>query len=274
MQIVPMKTEKRHKKGVITMSSIQSYGFLFNSMPGAGSVNNNSYSFLSGGSSLLGDYSMIKSGVYKKLLTAYYQKSSSDSDTSESDKSSSVKSKSVNDAEKAKLISVKSGADDLQEAAGALSKSSLYRSTGKDKDGKDIYDMDGIIDSVKKFVSAYNSYLDASSDVDSTSILSKTLSMVKATASNKNLLKDIGITIGADNKLVLDEEKFSSASMSKISSLFKGSGSYAGTIAQRASEGSRLANSAALTSGTGSFYTYSGNYSVAGNVNNMLDTLL
>lgn len=250
------------------MSSINSYGFLFNSM----SNTNNNTSFFAN-SSLLGDYSMIKSGAYKKLLTAYYKKQdSSDSESTESEKTKDISA--ADSDEKAKLLSVKSNASSLKEAADALSKSALYRSTGKDEDGKATYDTDKIKSAVKDYVSAYNSFIDSSSNVDSTSVLSKTLSVVKSTASNKGLLKDVGITIGSNNKLVLDEEKLSKASVSTLSALFKGSGSYGDTVSQRASESYKLANSASYTGTKASSYTYNGSYSVMGSTNNVLDEFL
>lgn len=247
------------------MSSIQSYGFLFNT-----TSNSNSSSFFTNSSSLLGDYSMIKSGAYKKLLTAYYKQQES---TDSSEKTSSSSKTVTSSDEKAKLSSVKLNASTLKEAADALNKSSLYQTTGTDEDGNKVYDRDKINSAVKSYVTAYNTYVESSSKVDSTSVLSKTLSMVKSTASNKKLLQDIGITIGSDNKLVLDEEKLSKASVSTLSALFKGSGSYGNTVSQRASESYKLANSATYT-GNSASYTYSGNYSVMGSTDNMLNQLL
>lgn len=215
---------------------------------------------------------MIKSGAYKKLLTAYYKQGEDDTEASGTDSGS--KTSAISSQEKNKLLNVKSDASNLKEAADVLNSSSLYRAVKKDEEGNDVYDMDKIKDAVKGYVTSYNSYIDSSADVESTAVLSKTLSMVKATASNKGLLSDIGITIGKDNQLALDEEKLSKASVSKISSLFKGSGSYGNTIAQRASESNRLANSATYSGNHASSYTYSGNYSVMGDANSMLDKLL
>ena len=258
------------KKGVVTMSLIQSYSYLFDSLLGAGSKS--STSIFANNTSLLGDYSMIQSGAYKKLLTAYYKQQ--DSEDSETSKTDTDKKTAASTTEKAKLLETKTTADSLKTAADALNSSSLYRATGKDEDGKTVYNIDKIKDAVKGYVSAYNSYIDASSGVDSTTVLSKALSVVKATASNKGLLSDVGITIGKDNKLVLDEEKLSKASVSTLSRLFKGSSSYGGTVATKASETARLANSAAYTGSNASSYTYSGNYSVMGSTNNMLDEIL
>lgn len=246
------------------MSSITDYSFLFQS-----TSNTNNSPFFSN-TSLLGDYSMIKSGVYKKLLTAYYDQT----DTKETDSSDNSTKDVADSTEKAKLLNTKSDAATLKEAADALSASSLYRSTGKDEAGNAEYDREKITTAVKDYVSAYNEYLDSSSNVESTTVLNKTLSMVKKTARNENLLKEVGITVGADNKLVLDEEKLSKASVSTLSSLFSGNSSYGDEISEMASESYRLANSAAYTNNNASSYTYTGNYSSLGSTSNMLDTLL
>lgn len=258
------------------MSSIfgsNNYDFLF------GNTSNNSglSGLFGGGSSMLGDYSMIKSGVYKKLLKSYYaQTSDNDKSTSESKSSSRKQSTTAtkNSAETTKLLSAKTNASDLQSAASDLKNRSLYRATGKDEKGNDVYDRDKIKKTVKNFISAYNSYLDSTSNVNSTNVLKKSLSAVKLTASNQKLLKSVGISIGADNKLSLDEDKLSEANMSTLTSLFTGSNSYADGIMQKASETYKLANSATYSGSSGSSYTYGGSYSVMGTKNNSWDQYL
>lgn len=229
------------------------------------STDNGMTGLFGGGSSMLSDYSMIKSGAYKKLLTAYYKTQGSDGKT---ESTSDKKTDKENTVENGKLLTVKTDSSTLMEAAEKLGKSSLYEPTGKDEKGKDIYNTDEIKKSVKDFVSAYNSYLDSTSGVDNISVLNKSLSMVKKTASNQKLLKEAGITIGENNKLVLDEEKLSKANMSTLTSLFTGRFSYMDEVSQKASETNRIANSAAYTGSKGASYTYSGSYSMLGTSNN------
>lgn len=76
--------------------------------------------------------------------------------------------------------------------------------------------------------------MESAGDAESLGVLSKTLNIQKATATNKGLLKSIGITIGKDNKLVVDEEKLNNASISDLTSLFKGSGSYGDSVSKKA----------------------------------------
>ena len=52
---------------------------------------------------------------------------------------------------------------------------------------------------------------------------------------SEGLLNKVGITIGENNTLSLDEEKFKAANMSDLKALFSGSGSLADRVSQKAS---------------------------------------
>ena len=149
-----------------------------------------------------------------------------------------------------RLLAAKSDAENLKSAANKLADRSLYRATGKDDEGNDVYKRDDITKNVKEFVSAYNSYIDSSSNVLSNNILNKALGAVKQTSANK---------------------KLSEAKMSTLTSLFTGSGSYGSGIGQKASETYRLANSATYSANNRSSYNYGGSYSVMGTSNNSWD---
>lgn len=245
-------------------------------------VNNSNMSGLFGNTTnFLGDYSMIKSGTYKKLLTAYYKTTDANKKTDGTDEEDDTK-KTGDSA--GKLLNVKSDSESLKEAVDALRSSALYKPVDKDKDGKGdkdengnyIYDTEKIQENLKKFVEAYNSYLDSAGAVDNKGILSKTLRVVKQTSSNKNLLKDVGITIGKDNKLTFDEDKFKEAKtkITTLSSMFEGIGSYGYGLTTKVSETANLANSAANSNRGASSYTYNGVYSVTGRSNSTLDKYL
>lgn len=244
------------------LSGASDYSFLFNNMS---SKNSNSFDIFSGGTNVLGDYSMIKSGVYKKLLTAYYEKNGTT--TNSTDKDGSTDSTQT-------LTNVKTAAQELAESTEALSKSSLYKTTGVDEDGKYTYDRDKIKTAVKDFVSDYNEYMESAGDADSLGVLSKTLSIQKSTASNKALLSSVGITIGKDNKLVLDEEALDKANISDLTSLFKDSGSYGDSVNTRAKNVYKLANNTAMSNTHASAYTYNGTYSTLGTSNGTINTYL
>ncbi|RKI41374.1 hypothetical protein D7V86_07430 [bacterium D16-51] len=245
-------------------------------------TNNSNMSGLFGNTTnFLGDYSMIKSGTYKKLLTAYYKTTDTDkkSEGTEDEDGTTKKGDSAG-----KLLNVKGDAEALKDAVDALRSSDLYKPVDKDKDGQGdrdekgnfIYDTEKLQKNLKQFVEAYNSYLDSSGGVDNKGILSKTLRVVKQTASNKNLFKDLGISIGKDNKLTFDEDKFkeAKAKVTTASSLFAGMGSYGYSLTTKTSEVANLANSAANSNRNASSYTYNGVYSVTGRSNSTLDKYL
>ena len=242
------------------------YGFLFNST----STNNNSglaNALFGSKNTMLSDYSMIKSGAYKKLLTAYY-KSQEDSDTSAVKKTTTKKSAdgSTDTSSKASgkqkeesnpNLVAKSAADNLKNSASALESRALYQATGTDDNGKDTYDRKGIKSAVQSFVSDYNKVLSSAADTKSASVQNKAANLTAATSSNRKLLSEIGITVDKDNKLVIDEEKLDKADVSVMKSLFTGSGSYADRVSGVASSVSKAAYSAANSA---SSYSQTGKY--------------
>ena len=234
-------------------SNLNNYSFLFSST--SSNKTSSLDLFSNSGSNPLGDYALIKSGVYKKLLNAYYQKNGTTDKTTKTD--------GEEDSTQT-LTTVKSAAEDLKDSVEELGKSSLYKTTGVDKDGNYTYDRDAITKAVKKYVTDYNSYMESAGDAESLGVLSKTLNIQKATATNKGLLKSIGITIGKDNKLVVDEEKLNNASISDLTSLFKGSGSYGDSVSKKANEVYKLANNTATSNTHASSYTFNGTYSTMG----------
>lgn len=228
-----------------------SIGSMFSSLSGDYSANNtNASQGLS-----LGDYAAIRNGSYGKLMKAYYK-------NQEAEKSE--KSESQTKDTKQNLNLTKSYADSLKKSTATLMDSSLWEKktittkdekTGESKTTKD-YDWDAIKKAVKSFVDSYNSVLSKASDSENNSILRNGVSMVNTTdRTASKLLAKVGITIGEDNKLSIDEEKFKSAKINDLMTLFKGSGSYADQIATRASAISRA------TENGGGIYTKSASYS-------------
>lgn len=229
------------------------------------STQNSASSIFGNTSSLLGDYAMIKSGGYKKLLTAYYASQKTDN-TKGSSTSATSDSKSA-------LLEVKTNSNKLRESLSKLSDSSLYEKK-TDKDGNKDYDRDAITSAVKGFVEAYNNYVDSSSKVDSTGILRRSVSMVNNTSANSVLLSKSGISIGKDNKLTLDEDTLKKTDVNVLKTLFSGVGSLGYTISSKAGESFGLANSAAFTTGHAATYTYSGAYATFANSNNWFNGLM
>lgn len=105
----------------------------------------------------------------------------------------------------------------------------------------------GMQKKIAEFIENYNSTIDGLKNSESVTALRKGASMVSTTAAYSRSLSNVGITIGEDNKLSFDSEKFAGASQSSLNSLFKGSYSYASKIGDRASEIDRNAQIQANT---------------------------
>ena len=79
------------------------------------------------------------------------------------------------------------------------------------------------------------------------SILRAGASMVNVTEANRKSLSDIGISIGADNKLTIDEEKFKKADMSKVKAMFADNSYYGTEVKRQAGRAESYAKSEALS---------------------------
>lgn len=247
-----------------SLATTNDYSYLFNSM----SSNKSS----SGTSNLLGidlaEYSSITRGSYSKLVKAYYDKFGDDGDTSgtTSDKSDTIAK-----------TTMKGSANELYKATNALltnGKDSVFKKVDiKDGEtGKSTrdYDKDKIYDAVNSMVEAYNGLLENSTSSNNNAVLRQTLHMINSTASNGELLAEVGIKIGADNKLSVDEDAFKNADMNRVKTLFNGTSSLAGKIQSAASN---IYNNVNNSMGNSNFYTSSGslgNYSTG----NILDSML
>lgn len=237
-----------------------SSGF-FGSVFGSGSASTSTSSL----SSLASDYTSIRNGSYYKLLKAYYNGNSkidSVSSTSKTNKSSNLSYGS----EQKNAITVRDNAKALKEDALKLvekgSKSLFNKVDVKKEDGTTErgYDTDAIYKAVSSFVKDYNSTIESAADSNNNSTLISANSMVNTTKANKELLSDVGITVGSDNKLTIDEKAFKASDMSDVKSLFNGVGSYAYNVANNASSMYNKSVSQ-LAQLNGSSYTSSGGYS-------------
>lgn len=209
---------------------------LFNSMFGTSAAGSST-----GGSSVLGDYAMIRSGSYKKLLKAYYSE-----DKSTQNSTDSTKETTEQKAEKNAIMGVKTAAANLKDAAAALS-----GAEGEDR-----------LEKAKSFVKAYNDFLESTDneDMNNEKILQKTLWMIKDFKVNEGLLGKAGISIGTDNKLTLNEEKFKAADDSVLNTLFKGRNSLMGKVSSKTFDISNRATEAITKMNGGSVYTSKGDY--------------
>lgn len=223
--------------------------------------------FANSGSGTIGDYALIQSGSYKKLMKVYYASVSESEENADSTKD---------------MLSAKTDASNLQATAkGLVDNKKLFESL-KDKDGNEIldengkktYDREGIKKAVQKFVDDYNAALDSASNLDNTSVLSRTLRMVKDTQVNSSLLSKVGIKIDKENKLTIDEEKFANADISDLKTLFNGRNSLADKVSRRAEQIYNITNNNAYTNTRAATYTFNGTTSILGTTNGYLNDLI
>ena len=228
-----------------------------------GSLNTSSSSGTSDSSaSLFTDWASLKNGTTAKLAKAYYGNAATKSDTNKATELARETIKANN--------TVKSDATDLKNATSALADSkSLFtiKVDAKDKDGNVVkddsgnavkdYDRAKITQNLKDFVSSYNAVVRSGGDSDNKSVLRNTMYMTQMTTANKDLLADVGITIGEDNKLSIDEEKANTADTNDLSALFSGYGSYAASVGSRASE---IINAVNVENNRLSQYSSNGSY--------------
>jgi len=219
------------------------YSTLFSSLSGNRTSSSSSSSSLYGIN--LADYASIKNGSYYQLTKSYYAKNSAESSSDNSSNKVSTSS------------AVQSDADSLKESADKLfanGSDSLFAKkdvTTKKEDGTTTtaygYDTDAIYKAVKSFADDYNEVLSSGSNSSNNNVLRQTLNMKNSTSVYKNLLNQVGITIGSDNKLSIDEETFKSSDMSTVKSIFNGTNSLSYTTSLKASQISYYADKAAST---------------------------
>lgn len=91
------------------------------------------------------------------------------------------------------------------------------------------------VSAVKNFVDSYNSTLDSLKNSENAKALEKGVQMVNSTKAYSRTLKRIGISVGSDNRMSIDEDKLKASSPLTMKSLFSGSYSLANRIADKAS---------------------------------------
>ncbi len=257
----------------INVSARQDYSYLFQGL----STGNGNGSGM-GNLNFLSDYAAIKNGSYGKLMKAYYAETGSS--VKASNTTSDKKSISTASDDAKTLANIEKAAEGMKESADellAIGNDSVFRKvnvTTKDEQGfsntTKEYDVDKIYKSVSAFVEDYNSLLDVAGDSNTQSVLNKTLSLVNMTEANEALLDKVGITIGEDNTLSIDEKAFKASDMTTVKSLFNGSASYAYRVSAQAS---LIDYSASRESSKANTYTVGGTYSNAYSTGNLIDAL-
>lgn len=204
------------------------------------------------------DYASIRTGSYGKLLKSYYSEVAASDDSDKSSTSISTAKDSTKN-----LARVEEASEDLKESADALLKkgstSVFTKKQVTDEEGNTsyAYDTDKIYKAVKDFADNYNDMLDAAEDSTVSRIRNAASSVIRMTDSNEKRLADFGISVDADNRLVVDEEEFKKADMDQVKSLFQTTGAYGYQVSAQASMIDYYAQNEASKSNT---YTGSGMY--------------
>ena len=153
-------------------------------------------------------------------------------------------------------LSINSGNNSNNGIMGGINLSD-YASIKNGSYGKLVYDWDSITKAVKSFVDNYNKTIESAGNSNTKDVLRNAAWLTKTTKSTERLLEKAGITVGADNKLELDEDALKKADIGTLKSIFTGYGSYISKVYDKAQS---ITTAAATAGGT---YTNTGRYSDA-----------
>lgn len=106
----------------------------------------------------------------------------------------------------------------------------------------DFEDKDKLVSNVKSFVEDYNTTLDSLQNSESVDALKKGVYMTNTAKAYSSALGRIGLRVGSDNKLTLNEDTLKAADTNSVKSLLSGSYSFTAKAADRANQISRAAN--------------------------------
>lgn len=204
-----------------SMFNVNSYaGNTMNSIFRSLGTNNSS-----GVSGLLGDYYSIQNGSYLKMAKKYYAKKASTDSSSKTDSTTTVDKDKLDAINKLSGTSTSASGSKKTETMKLADKA--VNSVGDMLDSKMYeYDREAILKGLKNFVSDYNSVVRSTAKSDNSSTVAAAEKMTNQTAIYGSVLEKIGVTIGKDNTLTLDEDAFTKADITDVKSLFTGSVSF------------------------------------------------
>jgi hypothetical protein len=212
----------------------------------------------------LSQLSSVRSGSYAKTLKSYYGRNNQ---TASTQKNSAVNKYSYNTyTQQSGLSNVSKESTDLSAAAKKLTdtgKEGLFASEER-------YDADAAYKAASDFVTNYNETLDAVNKTTNAAVSSAAGSMTRMTGVMTKSLSGIGISVGKDGRMSINEEEFKNAGFDKVKSMLGTNGSYAriiGSSAQRLSsavEQQSRQMSLGSTGLYGRYGSYFGNYGFGG----------
>ena len=184
--------------------------------------------------SSISQMSSVRSGAYSKALKAYYAKNSTASVTKtqkNSGKNSSRAINSLNNPLNTDLGSVQKESKELVSSAGNL----LNRGKNSMFYDEKHYDPHAAYKAVNEFVTNYNETVDAAGKAGNANIKTVSDSMVRMTGNMRGSLAKVGVTVGQDRKLSINETDFKNADLKNVRATFGSNSSYAKMIMSSAS---------------------------------------
>lgn len=180
---------------------------------------------------------------------------------------------SISSSDKTDSTSSKGTSKTAKDAASAKLASALYKSVEK-LDAMTISDdnKDNIFDALSGLVKDYNALIKKSSESENSNVIKQTDYLKDLVADSKSAFAKIGITVGSDKTLSIDEEKFKESDMSNVKNLFTGAYSFAEKMTDRINQIYRYATQGeSLSNQT---YTSQGGYNNAAAAGSTLDTVM
>ena len=219
----------------------------------------------------LSQLNSVRRGSYGKILKAYYAKDN----TASVSKNTAGKTGSKNTRYDYPLYSANAGLDEIRTQTDKLTKSAGKLTDGS-KNGlfadKDNYDPDAAYKAVNEFITDYNSTLDATGKTSNTTVTKAAKNMTRMTDIMSNSLSRVGVSVGKNGRLSVDEETFKNTDMDKARSVFGSGGSFARSVssysARLGSAAKQQSLQAANNTGIyGRYGTYNTNSYGTGNYN-------
>ena len=237
----------------INLNVRNDYSYLFNSLSSSNNSSSNLFSSIN-----FTDYASIKNGSYGKLLKAYYAESNES--TSKTDTLSNITNPQYfyeNKSTKAEEENRKQNLTDIEKTAKEVTSSAVAL---MERGGKSVFknnNMEEVYSAVSEFTKDYNALMDKVEKSDSKEVKNAVGKLTDVLEGYESQLKDMGITIGKDNKLAVDKDTFLKADMEDVKELFNGQSSLSYLASTRATS---LSNVAYNQSNTANLYTMKGIY--------------
>ncbi len=211
-------------------------------------------------SGMLGDYSAIRSGSYKKLMRSYYGQVSDSSGSKSSGRSNNTLEKVLEERRNPTVSKEVSAANSklstsiasYRNALGTLQSDSTYTDTENGSSGRD-----KVKSALKSYVSAYNDSVTTAKKSTVTNMTSNVAGAMDATKENVDALKEIGITLNSDGTMSFNEKVYDAVELDTVKDIFDGNAalSYGSKVASRLNRISDYVPSATSTNDTTSNIT-------------------